>query len=165
LKLAGGLGVLLLVGAVSYRTQGPYGPVSVHDVRAHRVFDSATGTLSQIVYDASGDHKPDSRAYYQAGRVVRLEVDSDQDGKADTWYYYGLNEQVEKIGFSRRHDGVVDAWRILGRNGQVVSIEFSDARDGTINRRELVGQRATTPAEPSISSAETPTRGAINGSR
>ena len=43
-------------------------------------------------------------------RVVRIEIDKDEDGKIDRWEYYGPDQKLEKVGFSRANDGKEDAW-------------------------------------------------------
>jgi hypothetical protein len=52
-------------------------------------------------------------------RAVRIDIDSDEDGKIDRWEYYGTNQQIEKIGFSRAKDGKEDAWSFPGTAGTI----------------------------------------------
>jgi hypothetical protein len=42
-------------------------------------------------------------------RVVKIEIDKDQDGKVDRWEYYGAYQKFEKGGISRAGDGKKDA--------------------------------------------------------
>ena len=58
------------------------------------------------------------------------------DGKVDRWEYYGADQTLEKVGFSRQHDGVQDAWSFSDDSGAITRIEISTRRDGTIGRIE-----------------------------
>ena len=68
--------------------------------------------------------------------VVRIEIDTDEDGKIDRWEYYGTRSAARKIGFSRAEDGKEDAWSFSGPDGAVDRIDVSTRRDGKITRIE-----------------------------
>ena len=55
---------------------------------------------------------------------------------ANRWEYYGPDQTIEKIGFSRENDGKEDAWSYAGSDGSIARIEISTRRDGKIMRRE-----------------------------
>jgi hypothetical protein len=69
-------------------------------------------------------------------RVVRIEIDSDEDGRIDRWEYYGPDQQLEKIGFSRLGDGKEDAWKFPSPGGSADVIGISTRRDGKQTRTE-----------------------------
>src|SRR5262249_52359557 len=69
-------------------------------------------------------------------RVVRIEIDKDEDGKIDRWEYYGPDQKIEKIGFSRSNDGKEDAWSYNNPDGTIARIEVSTRRDGKVTRTE-----------------------------
>jgi hypothetical protein len=69
-------------------------------------------------------------------RVVRIEIDNDEDGKIDRWEYYGPDQKLERVGFSRLMDGTEDAWSYSGADGSIERIDVSTRRDGKITRVE-----------------------------
>jgi hypothetical protein len=99
-------------------------------------YDKKTGKLQLLKYDANGDGTTDTWSYMDGARVVRIEIDKDQDGKIDRWEYYGPNQTLEKVGFSRLNDGTVDAWSYTGPDGSVSRIDLSTRRDGKVTRVE-----------------------------
>ena len=71
-----------------------------------------------------------------AARILKIEIDKDEDGKVDRWEYYGADKKLERVGFSRSNDGVEDAWSFAGADGKITRIEVSTRRDGKISRTE-----------------------------
>ena len=67
-------------------------------------------------------------------RVVRIEIDKDEDGKIDRWEYYGADQKLEKVGFSRANDGKEDAWSFAAPDGSIGRIEISTQRNGKVDR-------------------------------
>jgi hypothetical protein len=100
------------------------------------VYDQVTGRLKQLNYDSKNTGKFDTVSYMDGARVLRIEIDTDGDGKVDRWEYYGADQKLEKVGFSRAHDGKEDAWSYAGPDGKVERIEISTKRDGKITRTE-----------------------------
>ena len=82
--------------------------------RIEPVYDPKTGKLQLLKYDSNGNGAIDTWSYMDGARAVRIDIDSDEDGKIDRWEYYGANQQIEKIGFSRAKDGKEDAWSFPG---------------------------------------------------
>ncbi len=72
----------------------------------------------------------------KTGKLQLLKYDSNEDGKIDRWEYYGPNQQLEKVGFSRSGDGKEDAWSFPGPGGSTERIEISTHRDGKVTRTE-----------------------------
>jgi hypothetical protein len=99
-------------------------------------YDPKTGKLRLLKYDADGDGRVDTWSYMDGTRVVRIEIDKDEDGKIDRWEYYGENQKLEKVGFSRLNDGKEDAWSYAGPDGSIDRIEVSTHRDGKVDRIE-----------------------------
>jgi len=100
------------------------------------VYDQTTGRLKQLNYDSKNTGKFDTVSYMDGARVLRIEIDTDGDGKVDRWEYYGADQKLEKVGFSRAHDGKEDAWSYAGPDGKVERIDISTRRDGKISRTE-----------------------------
>ena len=72
-------------------------------------YDPLTGKLRLLKYDSDGNGKVDTVSYMDGSRVVRIEIDKDEDGKVDRWEYYGPDQTLEKVGISRAGDGKEDA--------------------------------------------------------
>jgi len=100
------------------------------------VYDKKTGKLELLKYDSNGNGVPDTFSYMDGAKVVRIEIDKDEDGKIDRWEYYGPDQKIEKIGFSRAQDGKEDAWSYSGPDGSIDRIDVSTHRDGKVNRTE-----------------------------
>ena len=100
------------------------------------VYDKITGSLQILKYDSDGDGKIDTVSYMDGARVIRIEIDRDEDGKVDRWEYYGPDQELEKVGFSSANDGIEDAWSYAGPDGSIVRIDVSTRRDGKVNRFE-----------------------------
>jgi hypothetical protein len=111
------------------------------------VYDEKTGRLTLLKYDSNGNGKVDTWSYMDGARVIRIEIDKDEDGKIDRWEYYGLDQKMEKVGFSRANDGTVDAWTFSNGDGSIAKIEISSARDGHVDRTEYYEQNLLTRAE------------------
>jgi uncharacterized protein RhaS with RHS repeats len=99
-------------------------------------YDKTTGKLKLLKYDSNGDGTVDTLSYMDGARVVRIEIDKDQDGKIDRWEYYDANQKLEKIGMSRARDGKEDSWSYLGADGSLARIDVSTRHDGKVNRVE-----------------------------
>jgi len=110
-------------------------------------YDKATGRLKLLKYDSDGDGKPDTFSYMDGARVVRIEIDKDEDGKVERWEHYDANQKLEKVGFSRANDGTEDAWSYLGPDGLIARIEISTGRDGKVSRIEHYRQGKLASAE------------------
>ena len=111
------------------------------------VYDRETGKLTVLKYDSNGDGKPDTFSYMDGNRIVRIEIDKDQDGKIDRWEYYGPDRTLEKVGFSRLNDGKVDAWSYTTADGSIARVDVSTHRDGRVDRVEYYEQNAMVRAE------------------
>jgi hypothetical protein len=110
-------------------------------------YNKTTGRLQLLKYDADSDGTPDTFSYMDGARVVRIEIDKNEDGKIERWEYYDANQKLEKVGFSRANDGVEDAWSYLGPDGQLSRIEISTQRNGKVSRIERYQQGKLTSAE------------------
>ena len=110
-------------------------------------YDKRTGRLRQLTYDSNKNGKPDSFSYMDGTKVLRVEVDKDEDGKIDRWEYYGADQKLEKVGLSRLNTGKVDEWAYQGADGTVARIEMSTKHDGKVGRTELYEKGALVRAE------------------
>ncbi len=100
------------------------------------VYDQNTGKLQELKYDSNGDGIVDSVCFMDGGRLLRIEIDKDQDGRVERWEYYRGERELEKVGISRANDGKPDAWSYPAEAGQLTRVEVSSARNGTVDRVE-----------------------------
>jgi hypothetical protein len=110
-------------------------------------YDKTTGKLKLLKYDANGNGTVDTWSYMDGARVVRIEIDKDEDGKIDRWEYYGPDQKLERVGFSRLMDGKEDAWSYSGADGSVERIDVSTRRDGKVTRIEHYEKSVLVSAE------------------
>lgn len=111
------------------------------------VYNTQTGRLQQISYDADRNGRPDTRAYMDGTRVLRIEIDADENGVVDRWEYYDGKQRLERVGYSRAADGKADAWGYPSASGELERLEMSTSRDGRVNRREYYEAGTLTRAE------------------
>ena len=110
-------------------------------------YNKKSGRLELLRYDSDGDGIYDTFSYMDGARIVRIEIDKNEDGKIDRWEHYGTDRKLEKIGFSRLQDGVEDAWAIPNANGIIDRMEISTKRDGRIDRVEYYDKDVLVRAE------------------
>ena len=115
--------------------------------RIQAEYDKTTGKLSQLTVDLKKDGKPNITSYMDGTKFLRIEIDANEDGKIDRWEYYGADQRLERVGFSRADDGNVDAWAFQGPDGAVARVEVSTKRDGKVNRTEFYEKGALARAE------------------
>ena len=123
------------------------------------VYDKESGKLQRLDYDSDKDGTTDTVSFMDGQKVIRIEIDKDQDGRVERWEYYGQDQKLVRVGISRLNDGIVDAWSYNAPDGSVAQVDLSGNRDGRINRKEfyeagqLVRVEETAPAQsPSVSS-------------
>ena len=101
--------------------------------RIEGVYDQTTGRLELLKYDANGDGTVDTWSYMDGTRVLRIELDGDQDSRVDVWEYYGPDQQIEKIGLSTKHDGTAGRFEYY-ENGTLTRAEEDTSGNGRIRR-------------------------------
>lgn len=110
-------------------------------------YDKQTGRLITLTLDADGNGKTDTISHMDGARVVRIEIDKNEDGRVERWEYYDADQKLEKVGFSRADDGKEDAWSYARPDGSIARIDLSVARDGKVTRREYYENDAVARAE------------------
>jgi hypothetical protein len=100
-------------------------------------YDPKTGKLSRLEYDANRNGRNDATSFMNGTRIERIELDLDENGKAERWDYYMADRSLEKIGFSRLNDGVMDSQAYYGSDGTLARMEVSTKRDGRFDRVEF----------------------------
>ena len=99
------VGLLLSIasGVIAFHAYGPYGERQQNDPRVRRSYD-AHGKLRLLVYDADGDGRFDTRSYMDGERLLRVELDDNNDGIIDRWEEYGPGETLVRA-YERAPDG------------------------------------------------------------
>jgi hypothetical protein len=110
-------------------------------------YNKKTGRLELLRYDSNGDGTFDTFSYMDGARILRIEIDQDGDSRIDRWEYYGADQKLTKVGFSRAKDGVEDAWSFFNAAGTLDRIEISTKRNHTIDRVEHYQNGALVRAE------------------
>ncbi len=72
--------------------------------------------------DYNHDGKPDHFYTYRNGKISKIEVDRNFDGKIDEWEFYDREGQIERVEFDQNFDGRPDLWRFY-ENGLLVRSE------------------------------------------
>ena len=117
------------------------------EVPVHARYDVATGKLVQLTVNNELDGKPNIISYMDGTKFIRIEIDTNEDGKTDRWEYYAANRHIERVGISRANDGKEDAWLIQDAQGALARIELSTRRDGKRNRTEFYEKDVLVRAE------------------
>lgn len=105
--------------------------------------------MTQIAYDADANGKPDTWAYMDGARVVRLEADENDDGRIDRWEFYppggsaGVRQPPERIERATRNDGKVARWEFF-EQGVMVRVEEDTTGDGRVDKWETYRDGALT---------------------
>jgi hypothetical protein len=110
-------------------------------------YDPKTGRLQRLTYDANKNGRIDTWTFMEGTKILRSEIDRDEDGTIDRWEYHGPDGTLEKVGFARANDGKVDAWAYSAPDGTVARVEISTKQDGTVDRREFYERDALVRAE------------------
>lgn len=100
-------------------------------------YDPASGRLKKFDIDQNRNGRIETFSYWDGTRLLRIEVDRDEDGKVDRWEHYGAGNKMVRIGSSSRDDEIEDTWTYPDDNGLLRMVESDADRDGRIDRREF----------------------------
>jgi hypothetical protein len=98
-------------------------------------YDDKSGRLKRIELDSNKNGKIDTWTYMEGTRIDRIEIDRDEDGKIDRWEYY-VDNKLSRVGTSTRGDGVVDEWAYQRADGSLERVETDTDRDGRVDKWE-----------------------------
>jgi hypothetical protein len=103
-------------------------------------FSRADGSLERVEVSSTADeHAIDRREYYDGGVMVRVEEDTDRDGRIDLWEIYE-NGSLKTAEFDENHDGHPDR-RLTYLGGELVLIESQPDETGHYMKRDAVLQQ------------------------
>jgi len=101
----------------------------------YKAFYDEWGRLVRIERDSNGDGKVDQISHHAGEKEPTLiEIDTDFDGRFDRWEYY-TDGKLTKIGVARS-GSAPDLWSCLDRQGHEVRREYDDDHDGKVERVE-----------------------------
>jgi hypothetical protein len=102
---------------------------------AYKAFYDSAGRVDRLEYDSNGDGKTDQTAYYDgADSPRRLEVDSNFDGRVDRWEAYDDHGGLVSVGTSQKHGDRPDVWTFRGPGGETQRVEIDSDGDGRVDR-------------------------------
>jgi hypothetical protein len=88
-------------------------------------YNQTTGRLQELRYDANRDGTIDMVSFMDGARLLRIEIDRDQDGKVERWEHYGDTRQLIRVGFSPGNDGREAAWSYADADGRITRVEIA----------------------------------------
>lgn len=94
-------------------------------------YDEKTGRLTRLTADLNKDGVIDAWSYMDGTKVLRTELDADQDGKIERWEFHGDDGKVARVAISREKNGKPDTWMYPGPDGKLARAEISSEQDET----------------------------------
>ena len=92
-------------------------------------YDEKTGRLNRLTADLNKDGKIDAYTYMDGTKVLRTELDADQDGKIEKWEFHGDDGKINKVALSREKNGKPDTWMYPDSAGKLSRAEISSEQD------------------------------------
>ena len=111
------------------------------------VYDKQTGKLQVLKYDRDKNGTAETISHMDGTRILRIEIDENEDGTVDRWEHYDAGQKLVKVGTSRAANGKEDSWSYPGADGSVAKVEISSAGDGKVTRTEYYEKSAIVRAE------------------
>jgi hypothetical protein len=103
----------------------------------YRAYYDAAGRLQRIEFDSNGDGRPDNIAHHDGAERARLlEVDTNFDGTFDRWEHYDEEGRLVKVGVALGGTAP-QRWSYLGPDGLPNRIEYDSDSDGRPERVEV----------------------------
>ena len=100
-------------------------------------FPDADGTIGRIEISSTGDETAIDRwEFYTANQLVRVEQDTNGDGRPDTWETYE-GGALKTAAYDENGDGKPDR-RLTYQDGQLVLIESEPDASGNYTKRVIV---------------------------
>jgi hypothetical protein len=96
-----------------------------------------SGRLRRLTYDVNRNGRNDAVSEMDGTRVRWIQLDLDENGKAERWDFYSPDQRLEKVGLSRLNDGIMDSQAFYDDRGVLTRIEVSTRRDGRFDRVEF----------------------------
>lgn len=94
-----------------------------------------TGRLIRLEVDTNKNGRIDAWTYMDGTRIDRIEIDRDENGTIDRWEHY-IDNKLTRVGTSTRGDGVEDQWAFQSAQGHLERVETDSDRDGRVDKWE-----------------------------
>jgi hypothetical protein len=111
------------------------------------VYDKQSGRLQVLKYDRDKNGTPETVSYMDGSRVLRIEIDENEDGTVDRWEYYDANQKLERVGLSKAGNGKEDRWEYLNPEGAITRVDIAGGGDGKVTRTEYYEKNTVVRAE------------------
>jgi hypothetical protein len=92
-------------------------------------YDPKTGKLTRLTADVNKNGKIDAYTYMDGTKVLRSELDADEDGKIEKWEFHGEDGKVARVAISREKNGKADTWMYPAADGKLARAEISSEQD------------------------------------
>ena len=122
----------------------------------------ADGKLRLVTYDRNGNGRPDAWAEMDGTRLVRVEIDQNEDGVIERREYYDTRQALEKVELSTRSDGKITRTEFYDR-GVLVRAEQDADGNGAVDRWETYADGQVRSVAFDLESAGRPTRRLVYG--
>lgn len=111
-------------------------------------YDPQTGRLTALTLDSNHNGRVDTWTDMDGNRPIQTRIDRNEDGRVDRWEYYDAAGLLLKVGHSQKDDGKPDAWAYAGKDGTLTRMEISAVSDEKkITRLEHYAGGALSSAE------------------
>ena len=101
-------------------------------------YSGADGQVQRVESSSAGDeNRIDRREFYEQGRLARVEVDSNGDGRADQWETYEAGT-LKTAASDRDADGRADRRLTYNADGTLALIESEPDASGAFQKRVAV---------------------------
>src|SRR5574337_855663 len=116
---------------------------------ASKYFYDKKGQVIREEVDSAGSGGIDTWITYQDGRPILQAVDTNKDGRPDTWYHLSADRQVERTEKDSNGDGKPDVW-ITYHQGVPIKAEQDLDFDGRADRFIFYEKGKAVRAEESL---------------
>jgi AAA domain len=113
------------------------------------------GKLQLLTYDSNGNGTPDMWSHMDGTRVVRIDIDKNEDGVIERREYYDARQKLERVELSTRSDGHVTRTESYD-SGVLTRAEEDVDGNGALDRWETYTNGLVTGNRPVLLSQAVP---------
>jgi len=111
----------------------------VLDRGEYKAYYDSLGQLVRIEHDTNGDGRAEEIARYDGQKEPSVvEIDEDSDGWIDRWEYYDQKGKLLRVGRSHKTKGQPDEWTTRDEQGRTTRVEHDEDGDGRVDRIEIL---------------------------
>lgn len=145
--------ILLLIALAFPGCADRHAPTS----RVLPVYDTHTGQLTELTYDADANGRVDTWVRLEGARILSAEADHDEDGRIDRWEHYGLHGTISRIEMSTHRDGWINRTELFA-DGALDQVHEDTDRDGRVDKWETYRDSALAAVAFDMQGRGTPDR-------